>query len=51
MNMSGITKLAGGYIITEGILSIVGSEDKRVISQIGRAGRIALGLYFIVKKE
>lgn len=48
--MNTIMKIGGPYLIGEGILSILASEDKRAISQIGRAGRIVLGLYFTVKK-
>lgn len=39
------TKYVGGFLVGEALLSILFSEDKRTISQIGRFIRIGIGAY------
>lgn len=38
-------KYIGGFFITEAIISILFSQDKRTISQTGRLLRIGMGYY------
>jgi len=40
--------IAGFFLITEGILSIAGSQDQRPISQVGRVIRIGVGIGIMV---
>ena len=42
---TGIEKLAGGYLFVEGLLSITSSQDQRAISNIGRVGRMVIGIW------
>lgn len=37
--------LVGGYLFVEGFLSIVGSQDQRLLSNVGRVGRMAIGVW------
>ena len=37
--------LVGGYLFVEGLLSIVASQDQRILSNIGRVGRMAIGVW------
>jgi len=39
--------LAGLFLVIEGILSIVGSQDQRVVSTVGRLTRIGIGTWII----
>ena len=39
--------LIGGYLFFEGLLSIIASQDQRVLSNIGRLGRMAIGVWLI----
>ncbi len=43
-------KIIGLFLISEGLLSIIYSQDRQNISQFGRVGRICIGIYLIVKK-
>ena len=38
-----IWELAGFFLVFEGLLSIVGSEDQQPVSQVGRIIRIGIG--------
>ena len=38
-------KMVGGYLFIEGLLSIIDSQDQRVLSNIGRLGRMAIGVW------
>lgn len=44
-NMAATNKYIGGFFITEAVVSMLFSEDKRAISQIGRFARVAIGYY------
>lgn len=39
------TKLIGGFLILEAIASMMYSEDKRGVSQVGRLVKIGVGTY------
>ena len=39
--------VAGGFLVAEGVISIVGSEDQRGISQAGRMMRVFIGLWLV----
>ena len=39
--------IIGAFLIAEGTISMLKSEDKRFVSQLGRVARIAAGLYLI----
>lgn len=39
--------IAGIYLIVEGLASIFCSADKRELSQIGRIGRVVIGVYLL----
>ena len=43
-----VLKGAGGFFIAEGLVSMFGSEDQRVISQVGRILRIGIGLGLVL---
>lgn len=43
--MAATNQYIGGFFIAEAIVSMMFSEDKRAISQIGRAARVAVGYY------
>ncbi len=38
-------KLVGGYLFIEGLLSIIDSQDQRTLSNIGRVGRMVIGVW------
>lgn len=38
-------KLIGGYLFVEGFLGIVESQDQRFLSNVGRVGRMAIGVW------
>jgi len=40
-------QIAGIYLVVEGLGSIFYSIDKREISQIGRLGRVGIGIYLL----
>jgi hypothetical protein len=40
-------ELLGGFLVGEAALSIVVSQDQRIIANIGRGLRIAVGLWLI----
>jgi len=40
-------QIMGGYLFIEGFLSITASQDQRVLSNIGRLGRMAIGVWLI----
>lgn len=42
-----LTQIAGLYLIAEGIGSIIYSIDQRNPSQVGRLGRVAIGIYLM----
>lgn len=37
--------LVGGFLFVEGLLSIIESQDQRKLSNIGRIGRMAIGVW------
>jgi hypothetical protein len=37
--------LVGGYLFVEGLMSIAWSQDQRLLSNIGRVGRMAIGVW------
>lgn len=37
--------LVGGYLFVEGFLSIAKSQDQRSLSNIGRIGRMIIGIW------
>lgn len=45
-----LMQLAGIYLIAEGLASIFYSIDKRELSQIGRIGRVGIGLFLLDQK-
>lgn len=40
-------QLMGGFLFVEGFLSMTESQDQRVLSNIGRLGRMAIGVWLI----
>lgn len=42
-------QLAGGFLVVEGLLSILGSQDQRTISNLGRLGRMGIGLWLVFR--
>jgi hypothetical protein len=40
-------ELLGGFLVGEAVVSIVASQDQRIISNIGRGLRILVGLWLI----
>lgn len=43
-------KLVGGYLFVEGFLSIAASQDQRLLSNIGRVGRMIIGVWLFSRK-
>jgi hypothetical protein len=48
---SKIEQLVGGYLFVEGLASIMYSYDQREISNIGRVGRMIVGLWLAFKSS
>jgi hypothetical protein len=42
-----ILKIAALYLIVEAIVSVLFSEDRRVVSMVGRIIRIIIGFYLL----
>ena len=42
---TGMERFLGGYLFIEGLLSIIDSQDQRTLSNIGRVGRMAIGVW------
>jgi hypothetical protein len=42
-------QLIGGYLFVEGLLSILKSQDQRTISNLGRFGRVGIGLWLVFR--
>ncbi len=40
-----LEKLFGGYLFIEGFLSIAESQDQRALSNVGRLGRMVIGVW------
>lgn len=47
---SGLEKLIGSYLFVEGFASIAYSQDQRVLSNIGRLGRMGIGTWLFFKE-
>lgn len=44
-------QITGLYLIVEGLASIFYSIDQRGASQIGRIGRVVIGIYMLEQKQ
>lgn len=45
-----LEKLVGGYLFVEGFASIAYSQDQRSLSNIGRLGRMGIGLWLFFRQ-
>lgn len=45
-----LEKIVGGYLFVEGWASIAYSQDQRSLSNIGRLGRIGIGIWLFFNK-
>ena len=44
-----LEKIVGGYLFVEGWASVAYSQDQRYLSNIGRLGRIGIGLWLFFR--
>lgn len=47
---TGLEKLIGSYLFVEGLGSIAYSKDQRSLSNIGRLGRMGIGLWLFFRE-
>ena len=47
--MSSLEKIVGGYLFIEGWASIAYSADQRNLSNIGRLGRMGIGIWLFLR--
>lgn len=44
-----LEKIIGGYLFVEGFMSIAYSQDQRSLSNIGRLGRMGIGIWLFLR--